>query len=183
MAGMPTDPPLVLDVDGVQHHVRHARASWWIPYLSTGNWFGLLTDAAPALMDRMWDSEDAFDMDDAARLTIQLVEGVCGMPWPRAIRLAAQADATWDRLESWAVTNAGGLDLMTAPPRRTLAVVQAMLFATCEKESEIDALMRKLDDTLGIPGYTRTARRAAYTVDAAAMAELTSGPMLLGKGG
>jgi hypothetical protein len=181
---LPQDPPVTITVDGEKVVCAHTASAWWIGRLKDANWLGLACDAAPHLVARMWDREDAFDLDDAARLAIALTEHVTGMGWPRAVRLAAQAAHDWPMFEAWAATHAQGLDLMTAPPRRTLAAVNAMLLASCEKQADAERMMRQLDDPSGIPGITRAKRREAFTMSADEAAALSEPvPALNGGGG
>lgn len=180
-ARIPVDPPFTVTVDGADVVCARPDAAWWIGHLADANWLGLVLEVAPHTEARLWDPDDVFDLDDAARLAIAVTEHATRLPWQRAVRLAATIAADWPRHEAWAVTNAPGVDLATAPPRRALAVVQAMLLAGCEKESEVDRLMRRLDDPVGVPGLTSGARRAAFTMSAAELAALQE-PMPMLKG-
>lgn len=179
---LPHDPPVTLTVDGDTVVCAHTDASWWITRLASGDWLSIATGSAPHLTDRLWDPQDEFDLDDAARLAIHLTEHVTAMPWPRTVRLAAQAAHDWPVFEAWTATHAHGLDPLTAPPRRTLAAVQAMLLSGCEKEADADAMMRRLDDPNNVPGVTRTARRHVFSMTADDVAALQALPPAL-KGG
>jgi hypothetical protein len=170
---LPQDPPVTLSVDGESVVCAHTGALWWINRLKTADWLALAADTAPHLVARLWDPEDEFDLDDAARLAIALTELVTGMPWPRAVRLAAQAAHDWPMFEAWAITHAQGLDLATAPPRRTLAAANAMLLGSCEKPADGERIMRQLDDPNGVPGITRARQKAAFTMTADEAAALS----------
>jgi hypothetical protein len=179
---IPKDPPFAVTIDDQEGQVTHARADWWIPVLARADWMAIAdsVEITPTLGYRLWDSRDAFDLDDAAQVAIRVTERVTGIPWPRAVRLAAQAYGAWAKFEAWATTHAHGLDPLTCPPRRVLAAVQAMLLGSCEKQQDVDRLMHQLDNPHQIPGITRAARTRAFVMDPADMAEL-SGPMTLGK--
>ncbi|MGW0681821.1 hypothetical protein ACWD2L_00465 [Streptomyces sp. NPDC002754] len=181
---IPRDPPVAFEVDGETVVCEHTTAEWWVRRLAVADWLDLATGAVPILQKRLLDRDDRFDLDDAARLAIAITELVTGMGWPRAVRLAATVGAAWPTFEAWAVTNAHGLDLLTAPPRRTLAAAYAMLLGQCEKEAEADALIRRLDDPNGMPGITHGERRKAFTMSAEEIAAMQQGvPALKGGGG
>lgn len=180
---IPQDPPVALEVDGENVVCRIEAADWWMRRLAHADWYGLATGAAPILQKRLLDSGDSFDLDDAARLAIAITELVTGMGWPRAVRLAATVGSNWPAFEAWAVTNAHGLDLLAAAPRRTLAAAYAMLLGQCEKEAEADALNRRLDDPSGVPGITRSERRRAFAMSADEIAAMQQGMPALQGGG
>lgn len=180
-ARIPHDPPVTFEVDGETVVCAHADAGWWMRRLAHADWFALATGAAPILQKRLLNSADGFDLDDAARFAIALTEHVTGMGWPRAVRLAATVGASWPQFEAWAATNAHGIDLVAGPPRRTLAAAQAMILAACEKEAEVEAQLRRMDDPNGVPGITTQERRRAFTMSADEIAAMQA-PMPTRKG-
>lgn len=154
---LPTDPPFTVEVDGRSGVLDQPAASWWFRKLSEGNWYGIGTAIQGLhLEERIADRIDPFDVNALALLAHAVVRHATGYDWPRAVRLAATAANDWPAFEAWASRKAAGLDLYTAPPRRALPVVYALLQAGCEKEQDIDRLNRRLDDPRGIPGMPAT---------------------------
>lgn len=156
---LPHDPPVRFALDG-QDLVISGDTGWWIETLSCCDWLTLVLEAG--LGERLDDHDDAFDLADAASLALLLSKAVTGYDWPIACRLAAVAALHWSQVELWAISRTG-LDLLTAPPRRVLAAVYALLLEGCEKDSDRTRLESKLTSPTGIAGISMSADAGPWT--------------------
>jgi hypothetical protein len=164
--------PVTVTVDGITLDVQPVPVADLMGILATGRLSGIIPGRLPPDQAQVWarhlmDPDTSFDIADADAVARVVTEHITGVPAETAVTLAAWLAADWLLLDGYHLRR--GVDLLSLPPRRLMAVLYAFRVEhTSDKRDDTDAQL--------FPPRAPTAEEIER--DGAAMAAaLASGPM------
>jgi hypothetical protein len=141
--------------DWIEALILDTPGCWWniVPA-------GLDTDAQIALSSRLFDPEDAFDLDDLEDVALAVAEKVLGVDFWVARHLIASAWTNWMTFDSWCVTR-GGFSPLEVHPARVVSAAWAWRCSLVSNKREATQLESEVWNQLPPPRASGNARDAA----------------------
>lgn len=161
--GPPADLPLLLTLDGDEYELPAVPTRALLDALvgqRPGCWMALVPgelagDGPRDMVRRLYDPDDAFDLDDVEHLAEQVLGQVCGIALDPACRLAATVYGNWVLFDGWCASV--GMRPLQEPIGRLLAAAYTWRRSLCVERSDLT----RLDAEIWVSAPAVTASGAA----------------------
>lgn len=157
----PAPLPFTFRIDGAPYTITPHSPRWWMRTLAAeapGCWWhviplGLDEAGRRRLLGRLFDPEDALDLDDVEDIAVRVLTTVMGMDMWAAHRLMASAYGNWLVFDGWCATKGGNDPAQVSHPARIASLAYTWRLSHCEKQQDLT----KLDNEIFAPPPLRTA--------------------------